>query len=238
WRFLARRHDIGTEDEQERPPFWSSFREAIWALMAPIIILGSMRTGMVTPTEAAALAVFYGVLVGVFVYRTLSFRVLYSALVDACETSAVILVIMARAAICGVASNALGTFESMAQAMVATVSSELLMLLMINIMLLFAGMFIDGISILFIFLPLFIPIMQHFQWDPVWFGVLMTVNIAMGQFHPPVVLNLVVTCKIAGTSIESTTRWAFWLVGFMGVVLVLVTLFPQITLWLPRTLGY
>src|SRR5690606_4370943 len=111
--------------------------EAIWALMAPVIILGSMRTGLVTPTEAAALAVLYGVLVGVFVYRTINFRTLYGALVDACETSAVILVIMAMAAVFGVASNALGTFESMAQAMVATVSSELLMLLMINIMLLF-----------------------------------------------------------------------------------------------------
>src|SRR5690606_20674074 len=97
--FLAKRHNIGTENEQERPPFWSSLREAIWALLAPVIILGSLRTGVVTPTEAAALAVLYGLLVGVFVYRSLNLRVLYGALVEACETSAVILVIMAMAAV-------------------------------------------------------------------------------------------------------------------------------------------
>ena len=100
------------------------------------------------------------------------------------------------------------------------------------------GIFIDGISIFFVFLPLFIPIMQHFHWDPVWFGVLMTLNIAIGQFHPPVGLNLVVTCKFAETSMESTTYWAFALVLFMLSVLMLCTFVPSVVMWLPRALGY
>ena len=236
--WLARHHKIGNEADEPRPPFWKSLREAVWALMAPVIILGSLRTGVVTPTEAAVLAVFYGFVIGVVVYRSLTPRIIYQILVEACEISAVILTILALASVFAVASNALGTFEHIANFMVKSVSSEVVMLLCINVILLLAGMFIDGISIFFVFLPLFIPIMQHFQWDPVWFGVLMTLNIAIGQFHPPVGLNLVVTCKFAGTSMESTTYWAFALVLAMMSVLVLCTFVPSVVMWLPRALGY
>ncbi|MCP1679498.1 tripartite ATP-independent transporter DctM subunit [Kerstersia gyiorum] len=236
--WLARHHEIGTEREDVRPPFWASLREAIWALMAPVVILGSMRTGLVTPTEAAVLAVFYGLVVGVLVYRTLTPRVLYRVLVEACELSAIILIILALASVFSLASNALGTFDHMARALVASVSSEVGLLLMINLVLLIAGMFIDGISIFFIFLPLFIPIMNYFQWDPVWFGILITINIAIGQFTPPVGLNLVVTARIARTSLESTTYWAVMLSLFMVLLLLLCTFVPQVVLWLPRALGY
>ncbi len=236
--WLARRHKLGNEAALPRPPFWKSLREAVWALMAPVIILGSLRTGVVTPTEAAVLAVVYGFVIGVVVYRTLTPRVIYEVLVEACEISAVILTILALASVFAVATNALGSFEHLATFLVKSISSEVLMLLAINLLLLLAGMFIDGISIFFVFLPLFIPIMQHFQWDPVWFGVLMTLNIAIGQFHPPVGLNLVVTCKFADTSMESTTYWAFALVLFMVAVLALCTFVPQTVLWLPKALGY
>ena len=236
--FLARHHKLGNEEELPRSPFWKSLREAIWALMAPVIILGSLRSGVVTPTEAAVLAVVYGFVIGVVVYRALNWRTIYEVLVEACEISAVILTILALASVFAVASNALGTFEHMANFLVKSVSSEVMMLLAINVILLIAGMFIDGISIFFVFLPLFIPIMLHFHWDPVWFGVLMTVNIAIGQFHPPVGLNLVVTCKFAETSMESTTYWAFALVLCMVAVLALCTFFPSVVMWLPHALGY
>ena len=236
--WLARHHQVGNEADDPRPPFWASLREAIWALMAPVVILGSLRTGLVTPTEAAVLAVTYGFVVGMVVYRTLTPRVIFEVLVEACQISAVILTILALASVFALASNALGTFEHMAQWMVSSVSSEVVMLLMLNLIMLVAGMFVDGISLIFVFLPLFLPIMQHYQWDPVWFGVLMTLNIAVGQFHPPVGLNLVVTCRFAGTSMESTTYWAFALVLAMLAVLLLCTFVPQVVLWLPQALGY
>lgn len=236
--WLARRHNIGNERDDTRPPFWASLKEASWALMAPVIILGSLRTGIVTPTEAAVLAVFYGLLVGVFVYKSLSLRVFISVLVESCELSAVILTILALASVFSLASNAIGIFEHMATALVSAVDSEVGLLLMINVILLIAGMFIDGISIFFIFLPLFIPIMNHFQWDPVWFGVLMTFNIAIGQFTPPLGLNLVVTAKIAKTSLESMTYWVLVLAAWMTAVLFLCTYVPEVVLWLPRVMGY
>lgn len=236
--FLARHHRLGNEAALKRPPFWQSLRGAVWALMAPVIILGSMRTGVVTPTEAAVLAVVYGFVIGRWVYRTLTWRVMYEILVEACEISAVILTILALASVFAVASNALGTFEQMAKVMVDSVSSEVMMLLVINVILLIAGMFIDGISIFFIFMPLFLPIMQHFQWDPVWFGVVMTLNIAVGQFTPPVGLNLVVTCKFAETSIESTFYWACTLAVCMVAILLLCSYAPSVVMWLPRAMGY
>lgn len=235
---LARHHDIGTESQDERPPFWASLKEAIWALLAPVVILGSMRTGLVTPTEAAVLAVFYGVAVGVLIYRSLTLKKLYDALIESCELSAIILIILALASVFSLASNALGTFDHLARVLVSSVSSEIGLLLMINVVLLIAGMFIDGISIFFIFLPLFIPIMNHFQWDPVWFGILITINIAIGQFTPPVGLNLVVTARIARTSLESTSYWAMVLATFMVALLLLCTFVPGVVLWLPRVLGY
>ena len=236
--WLARHHRLGQEQDLPRPPFWKSLREAISALLAPVIILGSLRTGVVTPTEAAVLAVVYGLLVGRLVYKSLNWRTIYQVLAEACEVSAIILTILALASVFAVASNALGTFEHMAAFMVQSLPSEALTLLAINVILLLAGMFIDGISIYFIFLPLFLPLMQHFGWDPVWFGVLMTLNIAIGQFTPPVGLNLVVTCKFAGTTIEATGYWAAMMALCMIAVLLLCTYVPQLVLWLPRALGY
>lgn len=235
---LSHVHKVGTEKDQARPPFWRSLREAFWALMAPVLILGSMRTGVVTPTEAAVIAVFYGLIVGTLVYRTLNLKVLYQILVESCQLSAIILIILALASVFSLASNAIGVFEKLAQNLIASVDSELSLLLMINVVLLIAGMFIDGISIFFIFLPLLLPVMAYFNWDPVWFGILITFNIAVGHFTPPVGLNLVVSTRIAKTSLESTTYWSCVLALFMIAVLFLITVFPSLVLYLPQQLGY
>jgi C4-dicarboxylate transporter DctM subunit len=235
---LTHIHKIGTEKSLPRPPFWKSFKEAIWALLAPIIILGGMRTGMVTPTEAAVVAVFYGLIVGIIVYKSITWRVIYDMLVESCEVSATIFAILALASVFALASNSLGSFESIANGLISNVASETTILLIVNAILIVAGMFIDGISIFFVFLPLFIPVMQHFGWDPVWFGIIMTMTISIGQVHPPVGVNLLVTCRFAKTSMESTTYWSLWVVAVMIAVLLLCTFVPEIALWLPHTLGY
>jgi TRAP-type C4-dicarboxylate transport system permease large subunit len=99
-------------------------------------------------------------------------------------------------------------------------------------------MFLDAISIYFIFLPLLVPIALHFDWNLVWFGIVITMNLAIGQFTPPMAVNLMVTTRIAGVTMESTVRWVLWLVGAMTIALMLVTFIPELTLWLPRVLGY
>ena len=109
---------------------------------------------------------------------------------------------------------------------------------MIMIMLLIAGMLLDAVSIFLVFLPILLPIAKAFNWDLVWFGVLITMNMAIGQFTPPMAVNLMVTTRIAGVSMESTVKWVLPMVGAMLIALALVAIFPQLALWLPQTLGY
>jgi tripartite ATP-independent transporter DctM subunit len=228
----------GVASDEKVPPFWQSFKEAIWGLLAPVIILGGLRTGIFTPTEAAVVAAFYGLFVGVFVYRTLNMRKIYAVLVESAEISAVVLLIMSLAGVFAHAGSTLGAFDAFAKLLLGFTSNEALMLLMITIMLLIAGMLLDAVSIFLVFLPILLPIMKIYNWDPVWFGIIMTMNMAIGQFTPPMAVNLMVTTKIAGISMESTVKWALWMVGAMLLALGLVTVFPQLALWLPRTLGY
>jgi TRAP-type C4-dicarboxylate transport system permease large subunit len=105
-------------------------------------------------------------------------------------------------------------------------------------MMLIAGMLLDAVSIFLVFLPILLPIVAAYKWDPVWFGIILTMNMAIGQFTPPMAVNLMVTTRIAGVTMESTVRWALWMVASMLVALLLVTAFPQLALWLPQSLGY
>jgi tripartite ATP-independent transporter DctM subunit len=236
--WLSVRHGFEAEAAEARPPFWQSLKDAGWGLAAPVIILGGMRSGFFTPTEAAVVAVFYGLLVGMLIYRTLKWRDVYNVLVESAEISSVILTVVALASVFAWASNTLGTFDHLARALLGTGLGEIAMLLSIQLLLLIAGMFLDAISIYFIFLPLLIPIALHFNWDLVWFGVIITMNMALGQFHPPLGVNLMVTCRMAGVSMEATIPWVLWMIAAMAGTMFLVTFVPDIALWLPRTLGY
>ena len=236
--WLSVRHGFEAQAREPRPPFWRSLKEAGWGLAAPVIILGGMRSGYFTPTEAAVVAVFYGLIVGLAIYRSLNWRDVYDVLVEAAEISAVILIVVSLASVFAWASSTLGSFDRLARGLLHTGLSEIAMLLAIQLLLLVAGMFLDAISIYFIFLPLLIPIAAHFDWNLVWFGVIVTMNLALGQFHPPLGVNLMVTCRMAGVSMESTIPWVLWMVAAMALAMLAVTFAPEFALWLPRRLGY
>jgi TRAP-type C4-dicarboxylate transport system permease large subunit len=123
-------------------------------------------------------------------------------------------------------------------AIVATGGGEYTILFLLIAMLIVIGMFLDGVSTFLILLPLLMPIAARFGWDPVWFGVLLTLKIAIGQFTPPMAVNLMVSCRIAGVPMEATLRWVFPLIGAMFLVLLALVAVPDLALWLPRVLGY
>ena len=237
--WLSRRYQMGAaEKELPRPPFFKSLLEASWGLAAPVLILGGMRLGWFTPTEAAVVAVFYGLFVGMVVYRTIKVRDLFIIFREAAELSAVILLVVTLAGIFAWALSTLSVIDPIANTIVNSGLGEYGVLALLIILLIVLGMFLDGISIFLIFVPLLLPIANAFNWDLVWFGIILTLKVAVGQFTPPLAVNLMVSCRIANVPMESTIRWVLWLVGAMLMVLLLVVAFPELATWLPTYLGY
>jgi tripartite ATP-independent transporter DctM subunit len=238
--FLSLRHNFGfDQSDKPKPKFWKSLKDASWALAAPVLILGGLRTGWFTPTEAAVMAVFFGLFVGFVIYRSLTLRILFELLIESAETSAVILIVVGLASVFAWATSTLGIVDPITRNLVALGGGHSLnVLIVLLVFLIIAGMFLDGISIFLIFCPLFVPIAEKFGWDLVWFGVLMTYVIAMGQFSPPMAVNLIVSCRLSGASMESTVHWALWFLFFMGIGLGLMVFFPWLVLWLPKVTGF
>ncbi len=222
----------------ERLKVGETFKQALPALFAPVLILGGLRSGLFTPTEAAVVAVAYGVVIGLFVTREIGVRDLWRLFGEAAVISGVVMLIIALAGIFAWAGTMLGTFRDMAQWIIALTDNGVLLLILIMLAVLAAGMLLDAISIYLILMPILIPVMQHFEWNPVWFGILLAMNIAIGQFTPPVAVNLMVTTEVAKIRLEQTVGWALLFVAAMAGALALVAIFPEIALWLPRTLGY
>jgi tripartite ATP-independent transporter DctM subunit len=230
--------DIGGKArEREALEVWATFKEALWGLLAPVVILGGMRIGLFTPTEAAVMAVFYGLFVGFVIYRTLTLRDVYEMLVEAGEISAVILIVVALATVFAWSTSTLGIVQPIADWVVGLGFGSGGTLVMLTLFLVLVGMFLDGISIFLILLPVLLPIAATFQWDLTWFGVVLTMMIAIGQFTPPMAVNLMVSCRIAGVSMESTIPWVTWLVLAMTAAAAAVMAMPELALGLPRAMG-
>lgn len=216
---------------------WTAFREAFWGLLLVVVVMGGIYGGLMTPTEAAAVSAVYAFIAAVFIYRDLRLRDTGKVLLSAANTSAMLLYIVTNA----VLFSYLLTSEQIPQSISAWVTAQELspwmFLIVVNLVLLAAGQFMEPSSIVLILAPLLLPIALNLGIDPIHLGVIMTVNMEIGMLHPPVGLNLFVASHLAKMGMTEVSIACLPWLGVMLVYLVLVTYVPQVSLWLPHVLG-
>lgn len=234
-RFLLRKEDVATAPKQKVSigSISVAFRSSFWALLVPGIILGGIYSGIFTPTEAGAVAVVYAALVGLFVYRDIKLSDLPNILAQSALTSGTILILVVMAAAFGRLATLAQIPAQLADLITSLSDNPILILLLINLLLLVVGMFMETISSIIIMTPILLPVATALGVDPLVFGVILTVNLAIGFCTPPLGVNLFVASGISGISVErlSVTILPFFL--GMLVLLMLVTYVPALSLALP-----
>lgn len=216
---------------------FKAFIDAFWGLLIPVIILGGIYGGIFTPTEAAVVAVFYGLFVGFFIYKELKLKNMIAMLVSSGVQTAVVMFIVSSASVFAYIITKEQIAADISQSLLSVSDNSFVILIVINIILLIAGMFIDAISAYYLFVPILLPVILELGVDPTVFGVFMTINLAIGLFTPPVGVNLYVAAGISKISLKeiSVGTWPFIVAALL--VLILATYIPAISTWLPNLMN-
>lgn len=214
----------------------NALRKALLPLLMPVIILGGIYGGIFTPTEAAAVAVGYAFFLGMFVYRTLTRTKMMEILRNSVLSTAIIMLIIGNAGLFGWVLTAEKVPAAVAGWFISISSSPIVFLLLVNVLLLLVGMFLETGASIVIIAPILTPVAMQFGIDPIHFGIIIIVNLAVGMVTPPVGVNLFVACQIAGIRIEQILRSMLPFYLILLIDILLVTYLPQITLWLPHFL--
>lgn len=236
---LARKYNFrGTEEKGSPKIILKAFLNSFWALLAPVIILGSIYAGIATPTEAAIMGVFYALFVGVFIYHTINLEVLYKSLSETVMSSAVVMFVVAMAGIFSWAAATLGVIDAAANLVSSLTSNPLVFVLLTSAVMIVAGMFLDAISIIYVFMPIILPALVTLRIDPLYFGVVLIISLAIGQITPPVAVNLYVTANLIKSDINAEmVKYVLPMVYAAILALIFIALFPNLSLFLPVGAG-
>lgn len=228
---VGRKSDLKTLPKASKKERWAAFKDAFWGLMMPVIILGGIYGGIFTPTEAAAVSVVYGLFVGVFIYKKIRFKEFYAILMDTTSTTATVMFITMAASLFAYVLTRARLDVTISSALEnATGGSVIIFFIIVNIILLIAGCFLDSTSALYIFTPLFVPVAEALGIDLIHLGVVMIVNLAIGLFTPPVGVNLYVACGVGNVNLKQISKAVVSLILAALIVLLLVTYIPKISL--------
>lgn len=211
-------------------------KESILAMLAPVIIVGGIRFGIFTPTEAAGIGVAYALFIGIFVYRALSLKTLMSLLRETTEMTGVILLVIASASVFGWILAAEQVPQMAVAGITAATESGTVALVLMMMILLILGTFMESIAIILILAPVFIPILAHYGIDPVYFGILLTINLAIGANTPPLGIDLMAACRVGKIPLSAAFGYLIPFLGVMVGVLMLLVLVPEIVTELPGIL--
>ncbi len=213
---------------------WKSFKQSVWALMTPVIILGGIVTGIFTPTEAAVVAVVYAFVISFFIYRTLRLKDMLKMMVGSAVTSALILVIMGAASVFGWIVTMENIPVLIRDVILSTTDRQWVVLIILNLVFLVAGCFFDICAIILVFTPMILPVLTAFQIDLVHWGVVQVLNVCIGFLTPPFGVGLYVLSDLSGMSVGQVMRAVAPFLIPLLVSLALITFFPQLVLWLPE----
>ncbi len=232
-REVARRRNLPRHPFPGLGDLWQAYKRAHWALMTPVILFGGMMGGWFTPTEAAAVAATYALILGLFVYRDFDLGTLPKIIVDTVETTGVVLALLMTAAALGWCLSVSRIPQTVGPMLVEHVKSPLLFLLIVNVLLLIVGCFMEALAAMLILIPILVPVSIALGIDPIHFGIVFVLNLMIGTVTPPVGVVLFVTSKIAGITFEAMSRAIVpWLLPLVAV-LIAITIWPPLTTWLP-----
>ena len=232
-----KRHYVGREKAASFHEILSTGKDTVLALFMPIIIIGGIMSGIFTPTESGAVAVFYSLVVSVFIYHEMDWKTFWEALVNSAKSSGQVLVVVACASLFTWVITVNQVPQSVTAFLQQAIHNKYMLLLVINIILLIAGTFIDTTSAIVIFAPLFIPLVKAMGIDLIHFGMIIAVNLTIGMCTPPLGVCLFVSGSIAKISLKEQMHDLVPMLGVLLVVLLLVTYVPELTLFLPRIFG-
>jgi C4-dicarboxylate transporter, DctM subunit len=230
--WYAVRYNWPVEEVFQLRKLWRSFKEAFWALTLPLIILGGIFGGIVTATEGAALAVVAALFVGLVIYRELDWRHLRDAIIEGGVQTGVVMLLVASSALLGLYLTEIQLPQRLAQEMVGITSSPWLVLALLNFFFLFVGMFLHSAAAIILVVPIVMPVVTAVGIDPVHFGIIVTLNLAIGQQTPPVASVLMITCSIAKENVWDVTRANLPFIGVLLATLLLITYVPATTMFL------
>lgn len=234
--YKARKYGFPVDEAFSVRRFGRAFRQAGWTLLLPVIILGGMFGGVVTATEAAGLAVLAAFLIGVFVYREMNFRQLWAVTLDGVTATASVMMIVAASAVLGWYLTNEQVPQQFAAWMLHLTANRILVLLFLNVFLLIAGMFLHSAAAILLIVPIVMPLVRQVGIDPTHFGIIVTLNLAIGQQTPPVASVLLTACAVAKQPVGTVFREAIPFIICLLITLAIVTYVPAIPLFLPRLL--
>lgn len=234
---ISIRRNYPREDKYSFKEILLAGKDAIWAILTPIIILGAILTGMTTVTEAGAIAAIYALLVGVLVYRQLGFKEIKDSLVNTVVLSGIVFFLIGAANILGWLVTYTGLTRMLGETFIGLSANPIIQMAMINVLFLIVGMFLDIGPAVVILAPIVTPVMTQLGFDPLHFAMVMMVNVNIGNATPPMGMTLMVASQIGEVPYEKGMREVLPFLAALLVALLLVSYIPSITLWVPRLLG-
>lgn len=228
--YLAKKNGFPSEGEFQAKRLWESFKGAIWALLIPVIILGGIFGGIVTATEGAALAVVVAIFISTIVYREFNLRIFYKSCLDAGIQTAVVMLLVASSAVVGLYLTETQLPQQLANSISDMTDNKYIILALLNVIFLILGIFLHSAAAIILVVPIVLPLILAVGIDPVHFGLIVTLNLAIGQQTPPVASVLIASCSISKSDIWATSRTNLWFLGVLFLILIINTYVPAFAL--------